>query len=281
MKNCWLISQAFVSNSTVISDPESITKINATYISDREITLQWDTPTGYYDAFEVQYINADEHLVIHLALQPSITITGLKPFKNYTFTVLVESGRDTDVPRKSIPVSAVFTTKESRPGKIQFFNPIEFSLNNITFEWTLSEGLHNGILTEYVIKYGVKDEPLNANQSFGPNESRGTIKGLRAGVWYVFSIEAHTQIGAGEPSMLTKKMRIISPSPDIRPMEDGKTSTSITIKFRDNFFSHKNGEIKMYTIIVSEDYYDTNNNPDRPRSWADVQSLDRWPAYMV
>jgi receptor-type tyrosine-protein phosphatase beta len=231
----------------------------------------------------VQYINADERLVDNLALHPSITITGLRPFRNYTFTVIVQCGSDADVLRKSNPVSAVFSTKESKPGKIQFFNPIDVSPNNITFEWTLSEGLHNGILTEYVIKYGVKDEPLNASQSFGPNESRGTIKDLQPGVVYVFSIEAHTKIGAGEPSKLTKKMPIRAPPaprPDVLPTEDGKTSTSIRIKFRDNYFSNQNGEVKMYTIIVSEDK-DATNDPDRPKSWADVQSLSRWPAYMV
>lgn len=37
----------------VFTDPESITGINATYISDTEITLTWDLPEGEYNAFEV------------------------------------------------------------------------------------------------------------------------------------------------------------------------------------------------------------------------------------
>jgi nitrous oxide reductase accessory protein NosL len=39
---------------SVFTDPESITGINATYISDTEITLTWDLPEGEYNAFEVK-----------------------------------------------------------------------------------------------------------------------------------------------------------------------------------------------------------------------------------
>lgn len=104
----------------------------------------------------MQYINADERLVDNLTLHPSVTITGLRPFRNYTFTVIVQCGSDANVLRKSNPISAVFSTKESKPGQVQFFEPIEVFPNNITFEWTLSEAFHNGILTSYVINYGVK-----------------------------------------------------------------------------------------------------------------------------
>jgi len=138
------------------TDPESITRINATYISDREMTLEWSIPSGDYDAFEVQYINADERLVDNLTLHPSITISGLRPFRNYTFTVIVQCGSDADVLRKSNPVSAVFSTKESKPGQVRYFAPIEVWPSNITFEWALPEADHNGILTSFIISYGVK-----------------------------------------------------------------------------------------------------------------------------
>jgi hypothetical protein len=39
---------------SVFTDPESITGINATYISDTEIALTWDLPEGEYNAFEVK-----------------------------------------------------------------------------------------------------------------------------------------------------------------------------------------------------------------------------------
>jgi len=46
----------------VFTDPESITGINATYISDTEITLTWDLPEGEYNAFEVK----KEHLLCRI-----------------------------------------------------------------------------------------------------------------------------------------------------------------------------------------------------------------------
>jgi len=246
--------------------------------------LEWDTPSGDYDAFEVQYINADERLVDNLTLQPSITITGLRPFRNYTFTVIVQCGSDADVLRKSHPFSAVFSTKESKPAKVHYFEAIDVSPNNITFEWSLSESLHNGILTSYVITYGLKDRILNMTKRFDPNDSRGVIENLQPGTWYAFEIAAHTKIGAGEPSRILKKMPIRAPptpDPTVKPQEISKTSTSIRIRYRDNYFSNKNGEVKRYTIIVAEDpdYSDANNDGDR--SWAEVQSFNRWPPYMV
>jgi receptor-type tyrosine-protein phosphatase beta len=44
-------------------------------------------------------------------------VYGLRPFRNYTFTIITKSGSSVSTPRRSIPVSAVFETKESVPGK--------------------------------------------------------------------------------------------------------------------------------------------------------------------
>ncbi|XP_021934459.1 tyrosine-protein phosphatase 10D-like, partial [Zootermopsis nevadensis] len=104
---------------SVFTDPESITGINATYISDTEITLTWDLPEGEYNAFEVQYLNAEDVLIQNLTLHNSITLSDLKPHRNYTFTVVVRSGTESQVLRRSLPVSAIFTTMESVPGKVR------------------------------------------------------------------------------------------------------------------------------------------------------------------
>jgi hypothetical protein len=54
----------------VFTDPESITGINATYISDTEITLTWDLPEGEYNAFEVK-IHLSYRIISSLSLLPS------------------------------------------------------------------------------------------------------------------------------------------------------------------------------------------------------------------
>lgn len=109
--------------------------------------------------------------------------------------------------------------------------------------------------------------------------------GLQPGVTYTFAIEAHTKIGAGLPKRIHKKMPIRAPptpGEGVAPSEISRTSSTIKIRFRDNYFSNKNGEVKKYTIIVAEDKdFESTPKPEQPRSWADVQSYSRWPAYMV
>jgi hypothetical protein len=53
-----------------VTDPESITGINATYISDTEITLTWDLPEGEYNAFEVK-IHHSYNIIYPVSLSPS------------------------------------------------------------------------------------------------------------------------------------------------------------------------------------------------------------------
>jgi hypothetical protein len=46
-------------------------------------------------------------------------LSDFKPHRNYTFTVVVRSGTESQVLRQSLPVSAIFTTMESGPGKVR------------------------------------------------------------------------------------------------------------------------------------------------------------------
>jgi hypothetical protein len=62
MVKVWLVS--------VFTDPESITGINATYISDTEITLSWDLPEGEYNAFEVK-IYLSYKIIFPVSFSPS------------------------------------------------------------------------------------------------------------------------------------------------------------------------------------------------------------------
>jgi hypothetical protein len=61
MVKVWLVS--------VFTDPESITGINATYISDTEITLTWDLPEGEYNAFEVK-IHLSYKIIFPVSFSP-------------------------------------------------------------------------------------------------------------------------------------------------------------------------------------------------------------------
>lgn len=80
----WTVSQEVTSQPLQRQDrlyPEPITGINATYISDTEVTLTWASPRGEYNAFEVQYLTSENVLIQNLTLHNSITISELKPHR--------------------------------------------------------------------------------------------------------------------------------------------------------------------------------------------------------
>ncbi len=102
--------------------------VNATDIRDTEITLFWGAPKGDWDSFEVEYLDHAGRLMRNSTPAPSISIGGLRPFRNYTFTVTTVAGSPlgpASLRRTSAPVSATFQTKESVPGSLNVFEPYE------------------------------------------------------------------------------------------------------------------------------------------------------------
>lgn len=263
--------------------PEPITQLNATSISDTEITLNWDLPKGEYNAFEVQYLTIDSHFMQNLTIHDSITITDLKPHRNYTFTVVVRSGTESSVLRNSLPVSASFTTKESVPGRIERFGPVDIQPSEITFEWSLPSSEQNGVIRQFSITYGLEGSPHTQVREFKPTEFRGTLKNLLPGKSYLFRIQAQTAIGYGNATEWKQKMPILAPprpGPQVFPTEVYRSSSTIQIRFRKNYFSDQNGPVIMYTIIVAEDDTKNASGLEMP-SWRDVQSYSVWPPYQV
>lgn len=127
------------------------------------MTLSWASPRGEYNAFEVQYLTSENVLIQNLTLHNTITITDLKPHRNYTFTVIVRSGTESSILRRSLPVSAIFTTKESVPGKVEKFEPIDIQPSDIEFEWSLPTTEQNGIIRKYSISYRMEVKEMNCN----------------------------------------------------------------------------------------------------------------------
>lgn len=138
------------------SDPERVNWIRAVQINDTKITLEWDTPKGEYDAFEIQYLNTNEKIEQDITNRTSITISNLRPHWNYTFTLVVISGTESSLMRKSNPVSASFTTSESYPGKVEVFQPSNVTPSEVTFEWSLPSQEQNGVIRKFSITYGLE-----------------------------------------------------------------------------------------------------------------------------
>ncbi|KAK1120751.1 Tyrosine-protein phosphatase 10D, partial [Melipona bicolor] len=282
----WTVSDNVESRPLIRQDrlyPEPVTSIQAIEINDTRITLTWDIPRGQYDAFEVQYINTEENYIQNITSANLMTISDLKPHRNYTFTLVVRSGTASSYLRISNPVSASFTTSESYPGKVEKFHPTDIQPSDISFEWSLPSQEQNGIIRKYTITYGLEGSTHTQMQDFRPNEYRGVIKSLIPGKTYIFRIQAQTKIGFGPEAVWKQKMPILAPpkpSTQVVPTEVCRSSTTIQIRFRKNYFSEQNGAVTSYTVIVAEDDSKNASGLEMP-SWRDVQAYSIWPPYQV
>lgn len=282
----WTVSHNVASQPLQRQDrlyPDPITNINANHITDTEVSLSWDIPRGEYNAFEVQYLTAENILTQNLTLHNLITITDLKPHRNYTFTVVVRSGTESSILRRSLPVSAIFTTKESYPGKVERFEPVDIRPSEIVFEWSLPLTEQNGVIRKFSITYGLEFSSFRLEREFGPHEFRGEIRQLSPGQTYVFKIKAETKVGFGPETKWKQKMPIAAPpKPEnqVVPTEVCKSSTTIQIRFRKNYFSEANGPVISYAIVVAEDDSKNASGLEMP-SWRDVQAYSTWPPYQV
>ncbi|XP_059474266.1 tyrosine-protein phosphatase 10D [Neocloeon triangulifer] len=263
--------------------PNPIKWINASRVTDTEVTLMWDKPNGEYNTFEVQYLNLDGVLLQNLTLGTSITVAGLKPHRNYTFTVVVRSGSESSALRRSLPVSATFSTQESVPNKVERFVPVHVKPKEIEFEWYLPPSDHNGIILQYTITYGLEKSNTWKEEHFQPSELHGVIRNLVPGKTYLFKIQAKTRVGYGPESQTKLKTPIFAPpkpGSQVVPTEVRRTSSTIQIRFRKNYFSEENGEVVAYAIIVAEDTSKNASGLEMP-SWKDVQAYNSWPPYQV
>ena len=291
----WTVSGGVTSRPLERQDrlhPEPVSKINATRITDQEILLEWQVPDGDFDGFDVAYLNARERLIQNSTNTNSISIGRLRPFRNYTFTIVTKSGGAQSIPRRSQPISAVFTTKESVPGSLTAFKPNEIQPSRITFQWDLPTLEANGVITGFVIQYGgtLNSDPLDdsfaseSRREFGASIRQGTISGLIPGKRYTFQIQAKTRVGFGQWVRWVETMPIWAPPLPNRlaaPDEISRSMTTVAIKFKRNFFSDDYGQVVAYSIIVAEDYLKpTSNKPNLPK-WQDVQQFSPWLPYQV
>lgn len=281
----WTISGGVASQPIQRQDrlhPEPITMLNATKVTDTEIALSWDKPEGEFTSFEVQYL-VENIFMSNISIEPRITINDLKPHRNYTFTVVVRSGTESSVLRNSVPVSSVFTTEEAVPGRVNKFNPNDVLPSEITFEWSLPLAEQNGVITQFSISYSLENGSQSKVVNFMPDNLRGTLRNLTPGNTYIFKIQAKTSVGYGPETIWKQKMPILAPPKpgnQVVPNEVHRSSNTIQIRFRKNYFLDSNGVVIMYTIIVAEDDSKNSSGLEMP-SWHDVQSYSTWPPYQA
>ncbi|XP_022171232.1 tyrosine-protein phosphatase 10D isoform X2 [Myzus persicae] len=362
--------------------PEPITDLNATQITRDSVHLVWTLPRGQYDAFEIEYLDTDATiittassiansysssksssdgggglLVQNLTDKPWFLVQGLRPYRNYTFTVVVRAGGGGSLGslsqqqilnsgiggyaaalllRRSVPVSGTFSSLEWVPGRCVNFQAVDVQPGHLTLEWTLPESEHNGILLRYVVSWtailtssssdgtpastntvvqlqgGEEEEnmlglgnnllnnggllngqpPLGSEIEVGettktsyyePWRNRATVKGLIPGRQYIFNISGETRVGRGPVASLEQRMPILAPpkpSAQVVPTEVSRTTNTIQVRFRKNYFGDQNGRVIAYTLIVAEDDSKNASGLEMP-SWQDVQAYTIWPPYQV
>ncbi|XP_018337364.1 PREDICTED: tyrosine-protein phosphatase 10D isoform X4 [Trachymyrmex septentrionalis] len=292
--------------------PNSVLNITP-IIDSTNVTLEWPRPEGRIETYVIRWWPVenpedsrtknvsetndvpDTSFEENTVQTEKILVSDLMPGVQYFFVVYTISydlvsditnlttRTKSSYLRVSNPLSASFTTSESYPGKVEKFHPIDIQPSDISFVWSLPSQEQNGIITKFSITYGLEGSTHTQMQDFRPTEFRGVIKSLIPGKTYIFRIQAETKIGFGPETVWKQKMPILAPpkpSTQVVPTEVCKSSTTIQIRFRKNYFSEQNGAVTSYSIIVAEDDSKNASGLEMP-SWRDVQAYSIWPPYQV
>ncbi|XP_014486933.1 PREDICTED: tyrosine-protein phosphatase 10D isoform X6 [Dinoponera quadriceps] len=297
-------------NHTVRPNPV----LNITPIIDStNVTLEWPRPEGRIEVYVIRWwpvensedsrtknvsgsndvsgVNFEENAV-HTE---KVLVGDLMPGVEYFFVVYTVSydlvsdisnlttRTKSSYLRVSNPLSASFTTRESYPGRVEKFQPTDIQPSDISFVWSLPSQEQNGIIRKFSITYGLEGSTHTQMQDFKPSEFRGVIKSLIPGKTYIFRIQAETRIGFGLEAIWRQKMPILAPPKpptQVVPTEVCRSSTTIQIRFRKNYFSEQNGAVTSYTVVVAEDDSKNASGLEMP-SWRDVQAYSIWPPYQV
>ncbi|XP_017149577.1 tyrosine-protein phosphatase 10D isoform X2 [Drosophila miranda] len=283
--------------------PLPISGLEATQVAAREISLRWTAPAGEFTDFELQYLSADEEapqLLQNVTRLTQITLHGLRPYHNYTFTVVVRSGssgtsssstgrEDGQSPptlmRSSAPISASYQTLAAPPGRVDYFQPSDVQPAEVSFVWLLEPREQHGPIDYFRISCQNIDDAADivASQEFPANATHGRIDSLVPGNKYIFRIQAKSALGFGAEREHVQLMPILAPpvpEPSVTPLEVGRTSSTIEISYRQSYFSNAHGLVRFYTIIVAEDVGKNASGLEMP-SWQDVQSYTVWLPYQA
>ncbi|XP_071820096.1 receptor-type tyrosine-protein phosphatase H-like isoform X3 [Apostichopus japonicus] len=238
--------------------PASVTSANST-IRQNSITVTWEKPRGTVTAYQTNITdtitgNNSSELVKTLEVE----FDELIAFRNYNVTIcsksvaeecedILELNIQTLPDMPSAPQDLVLRSENITTVRVAFRTP----------------ALPNGIIDEYKISYNGKRGELrdDDNSITVPAEDDDDysvlIQDLLPGFQYEFMVVAVNQGGDGEPATDTITLgqeKPPTPSSTESPVANKpvRAVKSFTVEFSPTVFSHCNGEINNYTVIVVE-----------------------------
>ncbi|XP_069785306.1 neural cell adhesion molecule L1-like isoform X2 [Narcine bancroftii] len=187
-----------------LRSPESISVEN---VSSSSIRIKWTRVTaeslrGHLRGYNITYWELPGEERHHQTLHGDhnhATITGLKPYTDYSLEVKVFNGKGES------PVTEPayrFTTLEGVPSEPTFLQLELVKDTEVTASWSPPEH-PNGIITGYVLQYqqinGTESGPLQEEHPPSPTATRLTVHELEPRAFYKFYVAGQTSAGKGAP----------------------------------------------------------------------------------
>ncbi|XP_071495383.1 receptor-type tyrosine-protein phosphatase eta-like [Diadema antillarum] len=223
----------------------------------RQLDLKWTRADGETSGYDIMVDPSEGQATFNENLtHPGGTVSGLTPGTNYTVTVVTVSQDERSEGR--VESSRTLTDK---PSQVQ--NPVAEAVDKNTIHVTWEEPAQpNGEITEYRIEYVGTKEPNDDH--IGSDTTTYTtidISDLNPGFSYTFTINATNDGGyTSDPASTDSVETPEEVPPPVDPDYDygsiteptGVSETSFTVTLPEDLFSHENGELTAFTVIISE-----------------------------
>ncbi|XP_022093941.1 tyrosine-protein phosphatase 10D-like isoform X2 [Acanthaster planci] len=265
--------------------PSQITEFATKSTTKTSITVTWNEVVGDKDRYNATINPFEGNLEDRNPLDPTATFSSLIPGKMYSVSVVTVSGESS-----SSPFVETLSTEPDLPGPVSALTIDDINLHSVTLKFN-KPAKPNGNLSSFYIKYVGKwkentDPEKSQNVAF--DQIPITVEDLLAGYTYNFTVQARNEAGLGEAksksaTTLTKSPdSSAKPEPFVDQNESTKpTTTTIVARFLDNYFSHSNGQLINYTVIIAQDGTGENTVPATTQTWSDVKDKDPIPPYQA
>nr|XP_033771398.1 tenascin-X isoform X2 [Geotrypetes seraphini] len=187
----------FVDATTALTVP-SLKDLAVSDITEDTLRLSWTIRDGEFDSFVIQYRDAEgkpQEVPVHRDDNTAI-ISGLKPAKNYKFTLYGIYDN-----KRSKPISTEATTdplkKPLIPPRLRDLEVSDITKNSLQLSWKVQDGVFDSFVVQYKDSENrIHEVPVNGN------ERSTTILGLLPSHKYKFNLYGITGDTASKPESI-------------------------------------------------------------------------------